>query len=265
MKKHRKLFPINGTTTDCPAFCDVPLGEFYYPQPPPPPSPSTNAISDDESSHSVSPSVVVLLVLLASFLLLLLYYVVVSKSCLGLFRRRRRDTYDDEDLGEASGRSGGGGERDQFVDHHQNPIWLIATVGLQQPIINSITVVRYRKGEGLIDGSDCSVCLSEFREGETLRLLPKCSHAFHVPCIDTWLRSHTNCPLCRAHIVVVETNHHQHNNAASGGNSDISAAQNAVVERGEAANYYSDQAAEENGVVRSALRRSASTGNCGGG
>ncbi|KAK9930380.1 hypothetical protein M0R45_027419 [Rubus argutus] len=32
-------------------------------------------------------------------------------------------------------------------------------------------------------------------------LLPKCSHAFHINCIDTWLRSHTNCPLCRAYIV----------------------------------------------------------------
>ena len=32
-------------------------------------------------------------------------------------------------------------------------------------------------------------------------LLPKCNHAFHISCIDTWLRSHTNCPLCRVGIV----------------------------------------------------------------
>lgn len=84
---------------------------------------------------------------------------------------------------------------------HDHPVWLIATVGLQQSIINSITVCKYRKNEGLIEGTECSVCLSEFREDETLRLLPKCSHAFHISCIDTWLRSHTNCPLCRAGIV----------------------------------------------------------------
>lgn len=53
----------------------------------------------------------------------------------------------------------------------------------------------------MVDGTDCSVCLGEFREEESLRLLPKCSHAFHVQCIDTWLRSHSNCPLCRANIV----------------------------------------------------------------
>lgn len=85
------------------------------------------------------------------------------------------------------------------VDH---PIWYIRTPGLQQSIINAITVVKYKKSEGLIDGSDCSVCLSEFEEDENLRLLPKCNHAFHLPCIDTWLRSHINCPMCRAPIVV---------------------------------------------------------------
>jgi hypothetical protein len=85
------------------------------------------------------------------------------------------------------------------VDH---PIWYIRTLGLHESIINAITVVKYKKDEGLIDGSDCSVCLSEFEQDENLRLLPKCNHAFHLPCIDTWLRSHTNCPMCRAPIVV---------------------------------------------------------------
>ncbi|MBA0562076.1 hypothetical protein Golob_007154, partial [Gossypium lobatum] len=59
----------------------------------------------------------------------------------------------------------------------------------------------YKRGEGLVEGTDCAVCLTEFEEDETLRLLPKCNHAFHVPCIDTWLRSHTTCPMCRAPIV----------------------------------------------------------------
>lgn len=49
--------------------------------------------------------------------------------------------------------------------------------------------------------TECSVCLSEFEDGKNLQLLPKCSHAFHVPCIDTWLRSHKNRPLCCTPIV----------------------------------------------------------------
>ncbi|KAE9610317.1 putative transcription factor C2H2 family [Lupinus albus] len=83
----------------------------------------------------------------------------------------------------------------------EHPIWFIRTEGLQQSLIDSITVFKYRKEEGLIDGTVCSVCLGEFEQQESLRLLPKCSHAFHIPCIDTWLRSHKNCPLCRAPVV----------------------------------------------------------------
>lgn len=45
---------------------------------------------------------------------------------------------------------------------------------------------------------ECAVCLSEFEKNEKGRLLPRCSHAFHVDCIDMWFQSHSNCPICRA-------------------------------------------------------------------
>ncbi|XP_055814831.1 RING-H2 finger protein ATL54-like [Solanum dulcamara] len=79
----------------------------------------------------------------------------------------------------------------------------IRTVGLHPSVISSITIHKYKRGEGLIEATECSVCLSEFQEDETLRILPMCNHAFHIPCIDTWLRSHTNCPMCRAGIVIM--------------------------------------------------------------
>ncbi|KAJ4848944.1 hypothetical protein Tsubulata_034180 [Turnera subulata] len=104
-------------------------------------------------------------------------------------------------------------EHGPVIDH---PIWHIRTVGLQPAVISSISVCKYKRGDGLVEGTDCAVCLSEFEEDETVRLLPKCSHAFHLPCIDTWLRSHTNCPLCRAPIVVA-------NMAAGGGGGGASA------------------------------------------
>ena len=44
----------------------------------------------------------------------------------------------------------------------------------------------------------------EFQENEALRILSKCSNAFHINCIDVWLRSHANCPLCRANIMYLE-------------------------------------------------------------
>ncbi|URD84629.1 RING-H2 finger protein [Musa troglodytarum] len=47
---------------------------------------------------------------------------------------------------------------------------------------------------------ECSVCLAEFKQGERGRLLPRCNHRFHADCIDTWLQSHTTCPICRSAI-----------------------------------------------------------------
>ncbi|GER42819.1 RING/U-box superfamily protein [Striga asiatica] len=79
-----------------------------------------------------------------------------------------------------------------------NPVWHIRTVGLPQTTIDLIPTFVYGKSSVAVLGrGDCSVCLNEFKENETLRLLPKCSHTFHVSCIDTWLRSNKNCPICR--------------------------------------------------------------------
>nr|XP_010916726.1 RING-H2 finger protein ATL51-like [Elaeis guineensis] len=82
-----------------------------------------------------------------------------------------------------------------------HPMWYIQTVGLDESTIRSIAITKYKVGSGILCAADCSVCLGEFQDGELIWLLSKCGHAFHVPCIDTWLRAHVNCPLCRAHIV----------------------------------------------------------------
>jgi E3 ubiquitin-protein ligase ATL41 len=44
----------------------------------------------------------------------------------------------------------------------------------------------------------CAVCLGEMEDGELGRLLPACSHVFHVGCIDAWLRLSSTCPVCRS-------------------------------------------------------------------
>jgi hypothetical protein len=44
---------------------------------------------------------------------------------------------------------------------------------------------------------ECVICIEEFVEGETLRVLP-CNHCFHVACVDVWLLERPLCPLCKA-------------------------------------------------------------------
>ncbi|KAM0923006.1 hypothetical protein ACQ4PT_005788 [Festuca glaucescens] len=81
-----------------------------------------------------------------------------------------------------SGACRGGGHGDS---RGQEPWDVAPSDGMDETLINKITVCKYKHGDGFVDSTDCSVCLGEFRDGESLRLLPKCSHAFYLPCIDT--------------------------------------------------------------------------------
>lgn len=84
--------------------------------------------------------------------------------------------------------------------------YVFSPYGLDESVIKTIPLSIYStKGsfnkKGLVqENRDCAVCLLEFEDDEYVRTLPVCSHAFHVDCIDIWLRSHANCPLCRAGI-----------------------------------------------------------------
>nr|AEJ07938.1 ring-H2 zinc finger protein [Zea diploperennis] len=71
--------------------------------------------------------------------------------------------------------------------------------GLPASVLQSLPVTVYGgAGAGGKDALECAVCLSEVGDGEKVRMLPKCSHGFHVECIDMWFHSHDTCPLCRA-------------------------------------------------------------------
>lgn len=209
---HRKLLqePDSNQTTyctncvpTCPYDCDYVA--IYWPPEPPQLLPSSTTINDSSTTH-ISPYVIVIISLIASAVLFISYYVIMKRYCTR-FRRPITTQVNDE-------------SRDFVNEDHQpeidHPIWYINTIGLQPAVIRSIAVVKFKKGESLIDVTDCSVCLSEFEDDESLRLLPKCNHAFHIPCIDTWLRSHTNCPLCRAAVMSNDSNTNSRLNEQNG-------------------------------------------------
>jgi hypothetical protein len=47
------------------------------------------------------------------------------------------------------------------------------------------------------DNKCCSICLSDYKESEVVRVIPDCGHMFHMDCIDEWLHVHATCPICR--------------------------------------------------------------------
>eukprot|EP00956_Cyclotella_meneghiniana_P016216 scaffold25497_cov68-Cyclotella_meneghiniana.AAC.7 len=74
---------------------------------------------------------------------------------------------------------------------------------------------------GLFVSSDCcSICIEEFVHGERLRILPRCSHAFHTDCILPWLTERQGCcPLCKTPVLPDE---YQRNRRSRRSNSDSS-------------------------------------------
>lgn len=58
----------------------------------------------------------------------------------------------------------------------------------------------------------CTICLSEFEEGEEGIDLIDCKHSFHSRCLDKWLLGYRQtCPLCRSLVVppaIVAEYHH---------------------------------------------------------
>lgn len=97
-------------------------------------------------------------------------------------------------------------------DPQQQHLFLLHSMGLDKTLVESLPTFVYKKAvfpQEIADMSEslsqlqqqeleCAVCLEEFEENEMGRTLPKCAHCYHVECIDMWLYSHSNCPLCRA-------------------------------------------------------------------
>ncbi|KAI3990786.1 hypothetical protein MKX01_011694 [Papaver californicum] len=66
--------------------------------------------------------------------------------------------------------------------------------GIDELVIRAIPIFQFKTTEG--DNED-----SSFHECAMCGLvLPSCSHAFHIDCINIWLQKNDNCPLCRSSI-----------------------------------------------------------------
>ncbi|CAJ1943909.1 unnamed protein product [Sphenostylis stenocarpa] len=88
--------------------------------------------------------------------------------------------------------------RSRVLQRQLQQLFRLHDSGLDQALIDALPVFHYQDLLGSKEPFDCAVCLCEFSEDDKLRLLPMCTHAFHMNCLDTWLLSNSTCPLCRA-------------------------------------------------------------------
>lgn len=79
----------------------------------------------------------------------------------------------------------------------QNSVTIIEQ-GLDEATLSSYPKLMYSEiKKGGSTTSCCSICLLDYKESDMLRLLPHCSHLFHLNCIDPWIKLHPTCPVCR--------------------------------------------------------------------
>ncbi|GKV22310.1 hypothetical protein SLEP1_g32191 [Rubroshorea leprosula] len=155
-----------------------PSEQPYFFAPPPPQNLQSGSFSLDEK---VSPNVLLIIIILA-----IIFFVSGLLHLLVRFLMRP-STREPEDFDNVTALQG---QLQQLFHLHD--------AGVDQSFIDTLPVFHYKAIIGLKNPFDCAVCLCEFEPEDKLRLLPKCSHAFHMECIDTWLLSHSTCPLCRA-------------------------------------------------------------------
>ncbi|KAF6170272.1 hypothetical protein GIB67_013247 [Kingdonia uniflora] len=141
----------------------------------------SNSNSDSDSSSAI---IVSGKVMLAS--IVFLFFVVVFILYLHLYARRfsRRNSHRSR----------------RFVFSPSNPTTDQPKQGLQLSILESLPITTFNNIITPASQLECAVCLSNFAQGEKLRILPTCNHGFHLDCIDMWFHSHSTCPLCRNHV-----------------------------------------------------------------
>ncbi|XP_065871273.1 RING-H2 finger protein ATL38-like isoform X1 [Euphorbia lathyris] len=70
--------------------------------------------------------------------------------------------------------------------------------GIEPVVVANFPTKKYNDDLFLAtEDAQCTVCLAEYSDEDTLRILPYCGHSFHVSCIDIWLHQHSTCPVCR--------------------------------------------------------------------
>ncbi|XP_047078620.1 RING-H2 finger protein ATL13-like [Lolium rigidum] len=147
-------------------------------------SSSAEASPGSVLQNKISPSILFIVAVLAIVFFVCGLLHLLARHLLRLRRRRLAAREDAESVTAFQG------QLQQLFHLHD--------AGVDQAFIDALPVFLYHSvlGGGK-DPFDCAVCLCEFEADDQLRLLPKCSHAFHLECIDTWLLSHSTCPLCR--------------------------------------------------------------------
>ncbi|XP_057793006.1 LOW QUALITY PROTEIN: RING-H2 finger protein ATL16-like [Salvia miltiorrhiza] len=143
-------------------------------------SPLSLFASSAHTSHASFPIIAVAVIgILATAILLVSYYIFVIKCCLNWHRidLLRRFSF----------------SRRRAAETPASPAAAyfppLENRGLNEAAIRAIPIFKFGSEASSSDDDaaksqsqscDCAVCLNEFQRGEKLRMIPNCSHIFHI-------------------------------------------------------------------------------------
>ncbi|CAE5958251.1 unnamed protein product [Arabidopsis arenosa] len=127
---------------------------------------------DNDGRATFSPTTAIIMIVLVS--------VIFTIGCISVYMRSC--------LQHALGIDSGGGPGNWLNVRQTTEPGLDASVIETFPTFPYSTVKTLRIGK---EALECPVCLNEFEDDETLRLIPQCCHVFHPGCIDAWLPGET--------------------------------------------------------------------------
>ncbi|KFK44460.1 hypothetical protein AALP_AA1G259400 [Arabis alpina] len=156
----------------------------------PPPITQSSSSSSSGNNNRINPIVVFIIVLLS----IIFFICSILHLLVRYYLKKKRSTLSSSPT--QSDRNPDFSDSETYQRQLQQ-LFHLHDSGLDQALIDALPVFLYKEIKGLKEPFDCAVCLCEFSEEDKLRLLPICSHAFHIDCIDTWLLSNSTCPLCR--------------------------------------------------------------------
>ena len=83
-------------------------------------------------------------------------------------------------------------------------------IGLTTEEIN-ISTIMSNFNIDVHDIRSCSICVASYENNDDISIIVNCDHQFHTNCINTWLRNHNTCPLCRTNVLVHNLNNNDRN------------------------------------------------------
>ncbi|KAJ9562816.1 hypothetical protein OSB04_007976 [Centaurea solstitialis] len=131
-----------------------------------------------------------------AIMVLVLFFVLCCKSC--------QEVHEDIETGRRRSRPPTRTSTTTHVVHHvvrQQQAAPVASHHREERVtqpqrVPSMKPAQYTSGSER-KNDECVICMEEFEEMETIRVVVGCQHLFHTHCIYQWFVLNQTCPICR--------------------------------------------------------------------